>query len=179
MISIVPVSQSCSVSMSFPPSKVVVRNIWGFWSGKSVNICINKPDLFHWVLVLLSETEISEFAELSKQSYKFVSCLMFLTYTIITVGSQGALRRKLSSRGVYDRSYLDDRLCNVDWTSSMICVNVFDEIVSLTSPIQLFGYYKGYDILPIWISAFRSVLESGYLEVRLSFYFFSLGSACN
>jgi hypothetical protein len=179
MISIMPELKSCWIEMSFPPSKIIVRNISDFQVDRCVDICINIPDLYHWVLVSVSNTEISELAKLTELPYRVASYLKLHLYTIITAKNRKALKRKSNFYVTYVRSYNRDRLSNLKWTSSKICANDFDEIVSFTSPIQLFGSYRGYNILYVWVSGFRSIIANGYLEVRLSFYCFSLGSGYN
>jgi hypothetical protein len=170
MISIMPESESRLLDVSFPNSKLVVRNIFNFRVNKDISFLIDKPDLYHWVLVSVSNTEVRELAELTKQTYDFAAYSKFGIYTIITAKDVGALSKKSNFYSVYARSFHRDRLLNLRWTSSRIRTNSFREIVSLTSPIQLLGSYRGCHVLYVWASGFRSIMSNGYLEVRLSFH---------
>jgi len=176
MISIMPESESRLLDVSFPNSKLVVRNIFNFQANKYISFLIDKPDLYHWVLVSISNAEVGEIAKLTEQTYDFAAYSKFGIYTIITARDIEALSKKSNFYSVYARSSYRDRLLNLRWTSSKIRTNSFREIVSLTSPIQLLGSYRGCHVLYVWASGFRSIMSNGYLEVRLSFHCFSLGS---
>ncbi len=168
--------------ISFPSYKIIFKSLRQFEIRQYVDMCDNKPRLQHWVLVADSKLGVDEFALLTRKSYGLDSHLKFRMYSIFRARSYGDLRKKfrstydsLGSMYRYVRSP-KDRLFNLRWTSSKMIVNDFGEIVSFTSPILLFSRYKSDDILVYWASGFRSLLADGRLEVRKSFYCFSLGS---
>jgi hypothetical protein len=176
MISAMPEFKYGLVDVSFPNSKIFIRNIFDFRTNEHVLFLDNKPGLYHWVLVLVSNIDTIEFARLTEIKYEVVSYLRFCVYTIMAARDQKVLEKKIKYLGMYYRSQKNDSLLNLRWTSSKIRANEFGEIVSLTSPIRLFGRYGGYDILYVWASGFRNIIANGCLEIRLSFHCFSLGS---
>jgi len=179
MISIIPEFKSGLVDVAFPNSKVTVQEALEFRYNEYMILPENKPSLYHWVLVLISDLNTNEFARLTELNYRFASYLRFRIYTIIPARDQKSLAKRVKWVGRYYRNYGTDNLFNLRWTSSKIRANDFGEIVSLTSPILLFGRYRNYDILYVWSSGFLSSLTDGCLEVRLSFHCFSLGVEYN
>jgi len=167
------------LDVSFPNSKVFIQDISGIGKDEGVILLDNKPGLSHWVLVMVSNIDTCDFARLTEIEYLSTCYLRVCTYTIIPARDQKALSKKVKYVGAYYRSHSRDNLFNLRWTSSKIFANSFGEIVSINSPIQLFGRYRNYYILYIWASGFLSILDSGRLEVRLSFYCFCLGTRYN
>jgi len=177
MISVFSEFKSGFVDVSFPNSKIVIQNILDFMGNKHFDFFVNRTSLCYWVLALDSNMDLREFVRMTELEYGVASQLRLLAYTIIAARDQRTLQKKIKYVGVYYRSYGNDNLLNLRWASSKIFVNDFGEIVYITSPIQLFGRYRNYSILHVWASGFRSSIANGYLEVRLSFHCFSLGSA--
>jgi len=175
MISVFAEFKSGFVDVSFPNSKIVLQNIFDFVEAKYWGFHNNRPGLCYWLLVLVSNISFSEFVRVTELEYGVASYLNLHNYTIIFARDQRVLQRRIKHVGVYYRSYRDNNLFNLKWTSSKVIANAFGEIVYLTSPIQLFGRYRNHSILHVWASGFRSSIASGCLEVRLSFHCFYLG----
>ena len=175
MISVFAAFKSAFVDVSFPNSKIVFQNIFDFVENKYWSFHTNRPGLCYWVLVLVRNIDFSELVRVTEVEYGVTSYLRLQAYTIIPVRDQRTLQKKIKYVGVYYRSYGNNNLFNLRWASSKIFSNAFGEIVYLTSPIQLFGRFRNYDISYIWASGFRSSIADGCLEVRLSFHCFCLG----
>ena len=165
--------------ISFPSYKIIFKSFAEFKIRQCVDVCANKPNLQHWVLVADSNMRAEELAQLTEPSYLIESYFRFRNYSIIGARSYEALRNKSRFAEEYIRSEKEDRLFNLRWTSSKMKTNGFKEIASLSSPILLFARYRGYDILYAWASGFLSMVVNGCLRVRLSFRCFSLGDGYN
>jgi len=93
MISIIPEFKSGLVEVAFSNSKVTVQEALQFRYNEYMILPENKPSLYHWVLVLISSIDTSEFARLTELKYRFASYLRFRIYTIIPARDQKSLAK--------------------------------------------------------------------------------------
>jgi hypothetical protein len=166
------------LDISFPNVKVFLLDFVVSRVSKCVCMHPDELDLQHWMLVAIRNIRHSEFVELADRFYVADSYSRFNLYSVIRSRSYSDFRRKIRRSWGYIRSF-DDRLSNLRWVSPKMCVNEFDEIVSLSSPILLFGMHRGCIIAKVWFSGLLSLLSRGCLEARSSFHFFSLGTGYN
>lgn len=148
-----------------------------FLDKSPIRFLVNKPGLEYSFAVLDTKCPEGDLARRSRLAYPLLSDFQFGRYTIISVGEQRKVKRRLNSCGVYIRSNYLDRLDDLRWASAGYrWANYIDKVVdSMESPILIFDSNRVNDIIGYWCSAFVSFLSFGFIKVSVSYGSFSLG----
>jgi len=141
-----------------------------------IKFLVNKPDIEHCFVLKEDYCDISNLIRYFERRCDFLFENQFKKYTIICVGTQEKLNKRLNDSGVYSRSKYPDGLDDLEWVSSKYDFASNEVINFMESPILLFGStsYSG-NVARNWCSAFVSFLSFGSLNISVYYEPFYLG----
>jgi hypothetical protein len=161
---------------SFPDILVSLHGLHrlGFHS-LGIKRLINKPSLYHWILIAKRDFTLEEIRYCFKSSaYQSMYNLMAI-YTLIPAGNRQELKSKVGNLTYY-RSVCDGTLRGLSWVSAVYFYVDSGIVSSMQSPILLFSSRVTPFLINYWSSAFVSLLRRGFLELDVSYFRFRLGT---